>query len=158
MPKGRVKKPRYKELYGDYPTLNKLEVEYVKLASDPNNKLAKKTNQDIADMMGVVEVTVRKYRTNPIIRKAIAEETMMKASDDMGDMIDDLKNMALGGKKYKNIGITDQLKAKALWLKIFGLSGDDKRTKKATSVESSIDKELEELEREYKEDTEKMQT
>ena len=154
----RVKKPRYRELYGDYPTLNQVEVEYVRLASDPNNKLLNKTNQEIADMLGVAEVTVRKYRANAVVRKAITEETMMKAADHIGDMVDDLKNMSLGKKRYKEISITDQLKAKALWLKIYGMDGGDKRAKKGKVTESVIDKELEELEREFKEDTEEMQT
>jgi len=149
----RPKKPRYKELYGDYPTLNEIETEYIKLASNPKNKLSKKTNHDIADMIGIKEVTIRKYRANPIIRKAIAEEIMMKSADGLGDVIENLRKMALGEGRYNEIKIADQLKANKDWLSIHNVIGADKRTKDPKAVESSIDKELEELEREYKEDT-----
>ena len=152
---GRKKKPRYKELYGDYPTLDELQVEYVKLASDPRNKLSNKTNQDIADMMGVAEITIKKYRANAVIRKAIAEEIMMKSADGLGDIVENLRMMAMGEGRYKEISITDQLKANKDWRAIHNIGGEDGRVKKGKIQESVIDKELEELEREYKKDTEK---
>ena len=150
-----LRKPRYTELYGDYPTLNDMQLEYIKLAADPRNKLTKITNQDIADLLGVSLKTVKNYRVNPTIRKAIIDEIMMKSSDGLGDIIENMRKMALGEGKYSEIGITDQLKANKDWLNIHDMYGEDKRTKKGKpAIESVIDKELEELEREFKADPE----
>ncbi len=154
----RVKKPRYTELYGEYPTLNKIEIEYIKLVSNPAH--SNKTNRKISEMLGVDEVSIGRYRKNPIIQRARVEETIMKSADDLPLMVEDLKKAALAKGRYKEISVTDQNRAKVEWFKIHAIYERAKRDEvdknKVKGKSTVIDEELLELEREFEEDTKKV--
>ena len=70
-------------------------------------------------------------------------------------MIVDLRDMALAKGKYVDININHQIKAKDLWLKIFGFV-DEARAKNVEAkkeLSSSFEKRLLELDRKYIRDT-----
>jgi len=151
---GMVIKPKYTELYGKYDDLNKFQIEYIKIITDPNNRLKKITDQEIADMLGVDKKSVYNYRQNPIIRKAINEEVMLKATDDFPDMIRDLLDMAMGRGIHEDIPPHTRFKAKELWLKVNGFIKEAKQKDIDGHREkmSSLDKALMNIERSYTKD------
>jgi len=153
---GRVIKPKYTELYGDYPELNKFQIEYIKIITDPNSRLKKITDQEIADILGVNKKTVYNYRQNSLIREAINKEIMLKASDDLPDMLKDLRDMALGEGIHKNIPSHTRFKAKELWLKVNGFikEASKKEIEQNREKLSSIDKALMSIARNYDKDPE----
>ena len=151
----RIVKPKYSELYGEYKDLNKLQIDFIKLVTDPNNKLRDITDQEIADMLGVDKKSIYNYRQNPKVREAIYEETKLKAAYDMPDLLEDLKNTALGREEHKEDPPSVKLRAKELLFKVLGVikEAKDDGVKGNKEKMSSLDKALMKIERRYNEDT-----
>src|SRR4030042_4850627 len=116
----RIVKPKTSELYGEYKDLNKLQIDFIKIATDPNNKLRDMTDQEIADMLGVDKRSIYNYRQNPKVREAIYEETKLKAADYMFDLYEDLINTALGVRGHEKDPPMVKLRAKELLMKLSG--------------------------------------
>ena len=148
-------KPKTSELYGEYKDLNKLQIDFIKLVTNPNNKLRDITDQEIADMLGVDKRSIYNYRQNPKVREAIYEETKLKAAYDMPDLLEDLKNTALGRCEHKDDPPSVKLRAKELLFKVLGVikEAKDDGVKGNKEKMSSLDKALMNIERRYNEDT-----
>jgi hypothetical protein len=150
----RIIKPKTSELYGEYKDLNKLQIEFIKIETNPNNRLKKMNDQEIAEILGVDKKSIYNYRQNPEIRKAISEEVLAKGADDLPDMIYDLRDMAMGWGIHKDIPASVRFRAKELWLKVHNIlkevgKGDPEESRKKMT---SIDKALMNIARNYKED------
>lgn len=151
----RIVKPKTSELYGEYKDLNKLQIDFIKLVTNPNNKLRDITDQEIADMLGVDKKSIYNYRQSPKIRKAIYEETKLKIAYDMPDLFEDLKNTALGIRGHELDPPNVKLRAKELILKVAGELKETKENSVKNNKEkmSSLDKALMNIERRYNKDT-----
>jgi hypothetical protein len=150
----RVVKPKTSELYGEYPDLNKLQIDFIKIVTDPNNKLRDITDQEMADILGVDKRSVFNYRQNPKVREAIYEETKLKAAWDMPDLLEDLKNTALGRGGHEKCPEQTRLRAKELLFKVLGVIKEAREdsTKKNMEKLSSVDKVLMNIARRYDKD------
>ena len=147
--------PKLNELYGNYPNLTDNQRKYVSFVTNPENVLRDIKESDIAEIIGVDKRTLWTYRQDPDVREAITKEQLLKAADDFPNMIVDLRDMALAKGKYVDININHQIKAKDLWLKIFGFV-DEARAKNVEAkkeLSSSFEKRLLELDRKYIRDT-----
>lgn len=152
MPK--FKKPKYAELYGKYEDFNEKQIEYLKFLTNPENKLKKYNDDEVANILGIDRRTLYNYRQDEKFREAISKEAFLKAADDLPDMWADLTNMALARGKYKDINATDKLKAETLWWKISGFL-EEARTKSKKvkeEVHSSFEQRLIEYDRKYRKD------
>ena len=144
-------KPKIDELYGEYKNLTDNQIRYVAFVTNPENILRGFTEVEIAAVIGVDKRQLYTYRQDPDVREAITKEQLLKASDDFPSMIVDLRDMALAKNKYTNIGVSHQIKAKEVWLKIFGFV-DEARAKNVEAkkeLRGSFEKELMELDREF---------
>lgn len=151
----RTIRPKLHDLYGTYPKLNKVQLEYLKLLTDPEVKLRQLKEVEIAEILGVNDKTLYNYRQDPEFREAVNKETMLKAADDLPDMLTDLKNMALGRGDHKEITPTAQLQAKKLWLSVMGFI-DEARQKHVDTkkdVMTSFEQRLMKIDSEYRPDT-----
>ncbi len=108
----RIIKPKLEELYGNYPKLNDNQLNYVKFVTNPENQLRNFREEEIAESIGVDKRTLHRYRQDPDVREAITKEQLLKASDDIPDMVRDLHDMAMAKGRYTNINVTQQIKAK----------------------------------------------
>jgi len=148
----RIIKPKLHQLYGTYPKLNRTQLEYLKILTDPELKLRKLNEEEIAEIMGAHKKTLYNYRQDPNFREAVNKETMLKAADDLPDMIKDLKDMALGKGRYKQITSSAQIQAKKLWLSVMGLieEGRQKHIETRKQVRKSFEQRLMEIDKQYK--------
>ncbi len=147
----RVVKPKTKQLYGEYKNLNKYEIEFIRLATDPECRARGMTDKEMAETIGVNPRTIHNYRQKAEIREAITREMMLKAADDLPDMLLDLKNQALARSPYTGLKAHDRLAAKKLWFKIFGFVDEVREANRETkkSVNRSLEARLRELDEQY---------
>jgi len=136
---GRTRKIRTDDLYGEYDGLSEKEIEFIKLVTNPENKLKGLTEQEIADTLGLGLKTPHNYRQKPKIREAIYRETMLKAADEVPSMMLELRKLCEQTQDRKA-----QISALTLWFKINGViseakeSNIDKNSKLRSSVEESL--------------------
>ena len=152
---GRTIVPRLHDLYGTYPKLSKVQLEYLKLLTDPEVKLRQLKEVEIAEILGVNDKTLYNYRQDPEFREAVNKETMLKAADDLPDMLTDLKNMALGKSEHKGINPTAQLQAKKIWFTVMGFV-DEARQKHVDTrkdVMKSFEQRLMDIDKQYRPDS-----
>jgi hypothetical protein len=147
--------PKLHDLYGTYPKLNKIQLEYLKLLTDPEMKLRQLAEPDIAEILGVEKRSLYNYRQDPEFREAVNKETMLKAADDLPDMIGDLRNMALARGTYTTIAVTTQLQAKKLWLSLMGFIEEarQKHVDTRKDVMKSFEQRLMEIDKQYRPDS-----
>jgi hypothetical protein len=152
---GRTIVPKLHDLYGNYPKLNKIQLEYLKLSTDPEMKLRQLSEAEIAEILGIDKKSLYNYRQNPEFREAINKETMLKAADDLPDMLGDLKNMALGRGEHKGINPTAQLQAKKIWFSVMGFIDEAKQKHVDTRKEvmTSFEQRLMKIDSEYRSDS-----
>ena len=152
---GRTRKIRTDDLYGEYDGLSEKEVEFIKLVTNPENKLKGLTEQEIADILGLGLKTPHNYRQKPKIREAIYRETMLKAADEVPSMMLELRKLCEQTQDRKA-----QISALTLWFKINGVISDakegnvDKNSKLRSSVEESLINLADENRNNFKEFTE----
>jgi len=148
-------KPKIDQLYGEYKNLSDNQIKYISFVTNPENILRGFTEAEIAEVIGVDKRQLYTYRQDPDVREAITKEQLLKASDDFPSMIIDLRDMALAKNKYTGIGVSHQIKAKEVWLKIFGFIDEarQKNVEAKKELSSSFEKRLLELDRKYIRDT-----
>jgi len=135
----RTVKIKTDDLYDSYENLSEKEVEFIKLVTNPENKLKGLTEQEIADTLGVALKTPHNWRNKPAVREAIYRETMLKAANDLPTMLTELRKICDQDKDYKA-----KTQGLALWFKINGViseakeSNIDKNSKLRSSVEESL--------------------
>jgi hypothetical protein len=153
----RMESEKNQELYDNYPTFNKFQVAFLKIVTDPINRVEKITDKQIAETVGVSRKTIYRYWQDPDMRKAIANETNMKSAASKPDIVRTIEDMALKRGAYKNIKTSEQLKALKLWkeVNVDLFSGRHSAMKPGEATESEVDKELLNLEREYEADSAK---
>lgn len=136
---GRTKKIKTDSLYGTYDGISEKEQEFIRLVTNPENKLRNITEQEIADTLGIALKTPHNWRQKPIIREAIYKETMLKAADELPSMLTELRRICEQDKDRRA-----QVSALTLWFKINGVLSDakesnvDKNSKLRSSVEESL--------------------
>ena len=147
----RVKKPKKQELYGHYPGLNANEIAYVRFRTNPDNILKGYTCEETGEILGLCKRSIVSYNQKPEVREAITKEMMLKAADDLPDMLRDLVEQALGRGKYADAKAGERIQAKKLWFSIFGLDEEarehNKKAKK--EVNTSLEARLRELDGKY---------
>lgn len=114
----------HKKLIGKYEGLTEQQAEYIRIETDPETRIRKLTQQDIADSIGVSRVTVNKWHASPKIRKIIIAETSMKTTDKYGDILNVIEGIIFDDKA-KNI---EKLKAVELWGKFHGTTEEAKQS------------------------------
>ncbi len=144
-------KPKLDELYGNYPNLTDNQIKYVAFVTNPENILKGFTEAEIAEVIGVDKRQLYTYRQDSEVREAITKEQLLKASDDFPSMIVDLRDMALAKNKYTDISVSHQIKAKEVWLKIFGFVDEarQKNVEAKKELSSSFEKRLQEIDKKY---------
>ena len=136
---GRTRKIRTDDLYGEYDGLSEKEIEFIKLVTNPENKLKGLTEQEIADTLGVALKTPHNWRQKPAVREAIYRETMLKAANDLPSMLTELRKICDQDKDQKA-----KVSALQLWFRINGVMVDakegnvDKNSKLRDSVEKRL--------------------
>ena len=126
-------------MYGDYPGLSEKQIEYIKLVTNPENKLKGLTEKELTDILGIAEKSPYNWRKIPEFREAIYKEEMYKAADDLPTMLTELRKNCVQDKdpKAKNAAL-------ALWFKINGVLQDskdgniDKQSKNRKSVDDRM--------------------
>lgn len=106
-------------LYQKYTELTPQQIEYIKIKSNPETKINKKTEAQIAKEIGISERQVYNWKNNPEIRKAIIKESMMKSADDLPIVLNELYNIAtspIGG----SITAAAKVSAIKIWLNAHG--------------------------------------
>ena len=148
-------KPKIDQLYGEYKNLSDNQIKYVAFVTNPENILKGFTEAQIAEVIGVDKRQLYTYRQDNEVREAITKEQLLKASDDFPSMIVDLRDMALAKNKYTEISVSHQIKAKEVWLKIFGFIDEakNKNVEAKKSLSSSFEKRLLEIDKRYIRDT-----
>jgi hypothetical protein len=152
---GRQIVPKLHDLYGKYPKLNKIQLEYLKLLTDPEMKLRQLGEADIAEILGIDKRSLYNYRQDPEFREAINKETMLKAADDLPDMLTDLRNMALKRGDHREIAAPTQLQAKKLWMSVMGFIEEarQKHVDTRKDVMKSFEQRLMEIDKQYRPDS-----
>jgi len=138
----RTKKIRTDSLYGSYSNLSEKEVEFIKLVTNPENKLQGLSEQEIANTLGVALKTPHNWRQKPEIREAIYKETMLKAADEIPSMMLELRKICEQTQDRKA-----QISALNLWFKINGVISDAKENNvdKNSKLRDGVEKRLIEL-------------
>ena len=135
----RTVKVKTDDLYDSYTNLSEKEVEFIKLVTNPENKLRGISEQEIADTLGVALKTPHNWRNKPAVREAIYRETMLKAANDLPSMLTELRKICDQDKDQKA-----KVSALQLWFRINGVMVDakegnvDKNSKLRNSVEESL--------------------
>jgi len=105
------------DLYGEYPGLSENQIKFVKIASDPRNKLRNLKDEDLALELGLNKKSLYLYRQNPKVREAIAKETMLKSADSLPDVMTQLFTMI----KSKDTPESSRVQAMKLYFQVMGL-------------------------------------
>ena len=138
----KFKAAKTDELYGTYKDFSEKQVAYLKFLTNPDNKMAKYTESQIAEILDINIHTLYNYRKDAKFREAINKETFLKSSDDLPDQWTDLTSMSLARGKYGDITAGNQLQAKKLWWQITGFVDEAKAKNVETKKEVNKIKEL----------------
>jgi len=128
----RTIKPKTDELYGEYPELSENQKKYVIVATDPRIRLQKLKEEDLAYELGLNKKSLYLYRQNEKVREAIVRENMLKAADNLSDIL----TMHLGIIKSKDTPAGARIKAIDLFYELYGLI--DKAKKKGAETRKEL--------------------
>jgi len=136
------------ELYGEYPGLTENQIKFVKIASDPRNKLRNLKDEDLALELGLNKKSLYYYRQNPKVREAIAKETMLKSADSLPDVMTQLFSMI----KSKNIPESSRVQAMKLYFQVMGLLEEAKQKHAETrrDIKRTGEQKLKELAKKFR--------
>ncbi len=138
----RTVKVKTDQLYGEYDNLSEKEIEFIKLVTNPENKLKSITEEEISNTLGVALKTIHNWRNKSTIREAIYKESMLKAANDLPSMLTELRNMCDQNEDKKA-----KMSALTLWFRINGVISDAKENNvdKNSKLRDSVEKRLIEL-------------
>ena len=80
----------FKDLYGKYPKFTEIQKDYLKILTDPDTKLRKLTEEQMAEILGSSRQYLHRLRQNPDFREAIIKETFLKSADEVEEFNDSI--------------------------------------------------------------------